>query len=137
MNNPEAAKFSSEGKLYVTDLKNDRVQVFDKDGKFLSMRGKSGSGPGEFKTPAGLAIDQHDNVYVTEIGNDRVQVSDKDGRFLTMWGSKGSGKSEFGNLHGIIVDKSNGYVYVADTGNHRIQVFRRISDSTASPILER
>jgi DNA-binding beta-propeller fold protein YncE len=126
MNNPEAAKFSSEGKLYVTDLKNDRVQVFDKDGKFLAMWGKSGSGAGEFKTPAGLAIDKDDNIYVTEIGNDRVQVFDKDGKFLAMWGKKGSGNGEFGNLHGIAVDKSTGLVYVADTANNRVQVFRPV-----------
>jgi DNA-binding beta-propeller fold protein YncE len=126
MNNPEAAKFSSEGKLYVSDLKNDRVQVFDKDGKFLMTWGKTGTGPGEFKTPAGLAIDKDDNVYITEIGNDRVQVFDKEGKFLTMWGKKGAGNGEFGNLHGIIVDKPTGLVYVADTANNRIQVFRAV-----------
>jgi len=126
MNNPEAAKFSSEGKLYVSDLKNDRVQVFDKDGKLLTAWGKTGSGPGEFKSPAGVAIDKNDNIYVTEIGNDRVQVFDKDGKFLTMWGKKGAGNGEFGNLHGIIVDKDTGLVYVADTANNRVQVFRPV-----------
>ena len=83
MNNPESAKFNSEGKLYVADLKNDRIQVFDKDGKLLKLWGKTGSATGEFKSPAGIAIDAQDRVYVTEIGNDRVQVFDKDGQFLT------------------------------------------------------
>jgi DNA-binding beta-propeller fold protein YncE len=124
LNVAEAAKVNSEGKVYVSDLKNDRIQVFDKDGKFLKMWGKSGSGAGELKTPAGIAIDRHDNVYVTEIGNDRVQVFDKDGNYITMWGKKGSGNGEFGNLHGIIVDKETGWVYVADTANNRIQVFK-------------
>jgi DNA-binding beta-propeller fold protein YncE len=124
MHNPEAAKFNSAGKMFVSDLKNDRVQVFDKDGKFIMTWGKTGSNPGEFKTPAGLAIDKDDNVYVTEIGNDRVQVFDKNGQFLTMFGKKGSGNGEFGNLHGIIVDKSSGWVYVADTANNRYQVFK-------------
>ena len=124
MNNPEAAKFSSDGTIYLTDLKNDRVQVFDKDGKFLAQWGKTGSAAGEFKSPAGLAIDKDDNIYVTEIGNDRVQVFDKHGKFLAMWGKKGSGNGEFGNLHGIIVDKGTGLIYVADTANNRVQVFR-------------
>lgn len=123
---PEAAKFSSEGKLYVTDLRNDRIQMFDADGKALGSFGRSGNGAGEFKSPAGLAFDKFDNVYVTEIGNNRVQVFDKSGKFLTMWGSKGSGNGEFGNLHGVIVDKSTGYVYVADTANNRIQVFKPV-----------
>ncbi len=62
LNNPEAAKVNSEGKVYVSDLKNDRVQVFDTDGNFLFGWGETGSGPGEFKAPAGLAIDKDDNV---------------------------------------------------------------------------
>jgi DNA-binding beta-propeller fold protein YncE len=124
MNNPESAKFASDGTLYVADLKNDRIQTFNATGKFLTTWGKTGTGPGEFKTPAGIGIDKHDNIYVTEIGNDRVQVFDKTGKFITMWGKKGSGNGEFGNLHGVIVDKETGLVYVADTGNNRIQVFR-------------
>ena len=124
MNNPESAKFNSEGKLYVADLKNDRVQIFDKDGKFLKLWGKTGSATGEFKAPAGIAIDAQDRVYVTEIGNDRVQVFDKDGQFLTAFGSKGAGNGEFGNLHGIACDKATGWIYVADTANNRIQVFK-------------
>ncbi len=124
MNNPESAKFSSEGKCYVADLKNDRIQVFDKGGKFLKVWGKTGSGQGELKAPAGIGIDKNDNIYVTEIGNDRVQVFDKDGNFLTMWGKKGNGNGEFGNLHGMIVNKTTGWAYVADTANNRIQVFK-------------
>src|SRR5215468_7660690 len=124
MNNPESAKFNRAGQLYVADLKNDRIQIFTKDGKLIGSWGKNGSGEGEFKAPAGIAIDANDNVYVTEIGNDRIQVFDKDGKFLTMWGEKGTGKGEFGNLHGIIVDKATGWIYIADTANNRIQVFK-------------
>jgi len=124
MNNPESAKFNSEGKIYLADLKNDRVQIFDKDGKFLKLWGKTGSANGEFKAPAGIAIDAQDRVYVTEIGNDRVQVFDKEGQFLTAFGSKGAGNGEFGNLHGIACDKATGWLYVADTANNRIQVFK-------------
>ncbi len=127
LNNPEAAKISSDEKIYVSDLKNDRVQVFDLDGKFLFGWGKTGSGPGEFKAPAGLAIDKDDNIYIAEIGNNRVQVFDKDGNFLTMWGTKGAGDGQFGNTHGIFVDKATGWVYVADTANNRIQVFKPVS----------
>ena len=75
---------------------------------------------------AAVGIDKHDNVYVTEIGNDRVQVFDKNGKFITMFGKKGSANGEFGNLHGMIVDKATGLVYVADTANNRIQVFRPV-----------
>jgi DNA-binding beta-propeller fold protein YncE len=132
INVAEAAKVNSQGKVYVTDLKNDRIQVFNHDGTFIKLWGKTGSAPGDFKTPAGLAIDKHDNIYVTEIGNDRVQVFDKDGNFLTMWGKKGAGNGEFGNLHGIIVDKETGWVYVADTANNRVQVFKPVAPIVGS-----
>lgn len=124
MNNPEAAKFNGEGMLYVTDLKNDRIQVFTKAGKFVKAFGSTGSEAGQFKAPAGIGIDKNDNIYVGEIGNDRVQVLDKDGKHITMWGESGSGVGEFGNIHGVIVDKDTGWVYVADTANNRIQVFK-------------
>ncbi|MGE0225116.1 MAG: NHL repeat-containing protein [Acetobacteraceae bacterium] len=132
MNVPEAAKFASDGRLYVSDLKNDRIQVFDKDGKLLFGWGKTGEGPGEFKAPAGVAIDAQDRIYVTEIGNNRVQVFDKEGKHLAMWGRKGSGNGEFGNLHGIIVDRKTGHIFVADTANNRVQVFRPVPGGAGS-----
>ena len=121
---PEAAKFNSKGILYVVDLGNHRVQVFDKDGKFLKEWGKKGSAPGEFQRPAGLAIDKDDNVYVSEIDNNRIQVFDSEGKPLAMWGKDGTGNGEFKNLHGMIVDRGTGWLYVADSGNNRIQVFK-------------
>jgi DNA-binding beta-propeller fold protein YncE len=123
---PEAAKFDSSGRLFVSDLKNDRIQVFDGEGKLLSLFGRSGDGSGEFRAPAGIAFDRDDNLYVTEIGNHRVQVFDKTGKFLTMWGRKGSAAGEFANPHGIIVERGTGCVYVADTSNNRVQVFKPV-----------
>ncbi len=123
-NNPEASKFNSKGELVVADLKNNRIQVVTKDGKVLRVFSKEGSGPGELIAPAGIGIDKDDNIYTGEIGNNRVSVFDSQGNFLTMWGQKGSGNSEFGNIHGLIVDKETGWVYVADTANNRIQVFK-------------
>ena len=127
MNNPESAKFNSEGTLYVADLKNDRIQAFDADGNFLFMFGETGTGPGQLKAPAGIGFDAYDNVYVSEIGNDRVQVFTKDGEFITMFGVTGDGVMQFGNLHGLTVDSETGWVYVADTANNRVQVFKPTS----------
>lgn len=134
---PESAKFNSEGKLHVADLMNNRIQVFDAKGTLLTTFGKAGAAPGELRSPAGIAFDKDDNIYVTEIGNDRVQVFDKTGKHLTMWGTKGSGKGEFGNLHGIIIDKASGWIYVADTANNRIQVFKPAGPASSSAGLGR
>jgi len=55
-----------------------------------------------------------------------------DGTFLKSWGSRGSDDGQFRSIHGIAIDAS-GNVYVADTGNDRIQVF---SDSTDNGITQ-
>lgn len=123
LNNPEAAKFDSTGKLFVTDLKNNRVQVFDGEGRLLFIFGKEGDGRGEFRAPAGLSFDARDNVYVTELANNRVQVFTNKGAFLATFGRKGPAEGEFSNPHGIIVERATGRIFVADTGNNRIQVF--------------
>tara|TARA_R110002167_G_scaffold366418_3_gene596455 strand:+ start:330 stop:1238 length:909 start_codon:yes stop_codon:yes gene_type:complete len=127
MNNPEASKFNSKGELVVSDLKNNRIQFFTKDGKFIRTFGKEGSAPGELIANAGIGIDKDDNIYVGEIGNNRVQVFDTNGKLLAGWGKKGSGAGEFGNIHGVIVDKATGWVYIADTANNRIQVYKPVN----------
>jgi len=124
LNNPEAAKVNSKGELVVADLKNDRIQVFTVDGKLLRGWGTTGTALGQMKAPAGIGIDKDDNIYVTEIGNDRIQVFTAAGDFITAWGTKGSADGQFGNTHGMIVDRSTGWVYIADTANNRIQVYK-------------
>ena len=62
------------GNVYVTDVNNNRVQVFGADGRFLRKWGSAGTGDGRFQRPIGVAIDASDNVYVVDMGNDRVRV---------------------------------------------------------------
>jgi len=125
LNNPEAVKFNSEKVMYVADLRNDRIQFFTPKGEHIKSFGTTGSQPGQLKSPAGIGIDSDDNLYVGEIGNNRVQVFDKNGNHITMWGTRGSGNGQFGNIHGVFVDKETNWVYIADTSNNRIQVYKR------------
>lgn len=106
--------------LYVCDLLNNRVQVFDKAGAFLRKWGTSGSNTGQLLRPEGLAIDGL-HVFVSDRGNDRIQVFTKDGTFVHTWGGAGSGNGQFSDPRGIAVDTQR--VYVADVSNNRIQVF--------------
>ena len=119
---PKAIAVDPAGNVYVGDTYNDRVQVFDSNGRFLRKWGTVGSGDGLFDGPNGIAVDRGGNVYVTELQNDRVQVFDSNGRFLVKWGTEGRGDGQFKDPNGIAVD-GTGNVYVADEGNHRVQVF--------------
>ncbi len=73
-------------------------------------------------------MDSAGNVYVTEYHNHRVQKFSSSGAFVTKWGrnggagSSGAGDGEFSTPLGIAVDR-DGYVYVADRNNHRVQKF--------------
>jgi DNA-binding beta-propeller fold protein YncE len=51
------------------------------------------------------------------------------GTFLTQWGSVGSGNGQFNGPFGVAVD-AGGSVYVADTGNNRIQKFGPVPTPT-------
>jgi DNA-binding beta-propeller fold protein YncE len=118
----------------VADFGNDRIQKFSNDGDFISKWGTSGSEVGQFMGPAGLAIDSEDNIYVTDRDNDRIQIFTSNGTFITSFGSEGSGDGQFNRPEGVGVDRysDTGLVYVADTGNSRIQVFNL--EEQSSPV---
>jgi DNA-binding beta-propeller fold protein YncE len=67
-------------------------------------------------------------VYVADTGlvdvlDSRIQAFTDDGEFIAKWGSNGDSDGKFHLLGSISVDPSTGYVYAADSGNNRIQVF--------------
>ena len=84
--------------------------------------GETGSEPGSFDEPGGLAIDSQGNLYVADIFNHRVQKFDPDGNFLGQVGGNGEDEGQFNEPWGIAVDLE-GNLWVADTFNHRIQKF--------------
>jgi streptogramin lyase len=62
---PHALAFDSKGRLYVGDRNNNRIQVFDQDGNFISeMR--------QFSRPSGIFIDKHDMLYVADSESESV-----------------------------------------------------------------
>ena len=91
-------------------------------GAELAHWGSFGSGPGQFNSPQGIAVDGAGNVYVTDTYNHRVEVFDSNGAFLTQWGGYGSADGQFYRPMGIGVGP-DGRIYVGDTWNGRVQVF--------------
>lgn len=128
LSSPQAVKVNSRGEFIVSDLGNNRIKILDERGNLLRMFGRIGRGPGGFNLPAGIAVDKYDNIYVTEIKGNRIQVFDRTGKFITMLVGKGSERGQFGNLHGCIVDHETGWLYVADTANNRVQVYKPSSE---------
>ena len=131
--NPLGVAIDSRDNIYVVDYLNDRVQKFAPDGTFLLKWGTAGVGDGEFDGPYYIEIDAQDDVYVVDRGNHRVQKFTSDGVFLRKWGrnggdgSRGDGEGEFDFPHEVAIGP-DGRVYVADTFNHRFQVFTAAGD---------
>jgi DNA-binding beta-propeller fold protein YncE len=95
----------------------------------LGPPGPPGSGiPGDsFSRTADVTWDKAGNIYVADganktVGNARVAKFDKDGHFIKSWGARGSEPGQFSAIRGIVMD-AQANVYVADSGNNRIQVF--------------
>jgi DNA-binding beta-propeller fold protein YncE len=84
-----------------------RISVFDRDGKFLRIIGKTGSGPGEFRTPHMLKFDSQGRLIVADRHNHRIQILTKDGKYVSEY-------HEFSRPSGLAID-GNDTIYVADS----------------------
>lgn len=104
-----------DGRIYVTDKFNSRVQVFDERGGVVSAWGLPGREEGEFDRPLGIAVDEGGLVFVVDDGNLRVQVFAPDGVFLRAFPVPDLS-------HGIAVDKKGG-VYVTSRGTHTVRKY--------------
>ena len=80
---PADVAWDRDGNIYVADGigSNNRVAKFDKDGRFLTHWGSTGSGAGQFNGVKAIAIDADGRVYVADTGNKRIQVFDGTGAF--------------------------------------------------------
>ncbi|MBI4705916.1 MAG: 6-bladed beta-propeller, partial [Deltaproteobacteria bacterium] len=79
---PSDVAVDAQGRIWVVDTVNWRVQVFDEAGHFLFKFGEHGPGPGKFEYPAGIGIDRAGNVYVAEASSS-FQKFDPSGRYVT------------------------------------------------------
>jgi DNA-binding beta-propeller fold protein YncE len=84
-----------------------RISVFDRGGKFLRIIGKTGTGPGEFRTPHGLVFDSQGRLIVADRHNHRIQILTKDGKYIGEY-------REFSRVSGIAID-GNDMLYAADS----------------------
>ncbi|PIN88980.1 hypothetical protein COU60_04875 [Candidatus Pacearchaeota archaeon CG10_big_fil_rev_8_21_14_0_10_34_76] len=106
--------------LYLTESGKDRVVVFTlgSSGSLTYQREITG-----LNFPTGIDTDSSGNVYVADSENNKIVKYGPSGNKIGEWGSQGRDSEEFIYPYALAVDKVQGYVYVADTYNRRIQIF--------------
>jgi len=112
--------FSKEGMVYVTDRQNSTVHVFE-NGRHQRSIGTNQAGEKMVPNPLGTCVFGA-HVYVTDYTKSSVSVFTTNGEFVTSFGRCGSGAGCFELPHQICCDQ-DGFIYVADRSNDRVQVF--------------
>ena len=107
---PHSIRVSDDGRVYVADRENHRVQVFTGEGEFLSEWT-------DFKCPMGVHIDANQVVYVTD-QIPRISMYSLEGELLAR------GRT-FEGAHQVYTD-SQGNIYGIDTANQRLQRFAKL-----------
>jgi uncharacterized protein (TIGR03437 family) len=135
---PRGVCVDPAGVLYIVDTSNHRI-LRAAPGAFLKTAAGNGSsgdtgdgGPArlaQLNFPSACALDSAGNLYIADTGNNRIRKTRPDGVVVTIAGTGGAGFGGDGALatqallnspRGVAAD-SNGYVYIADTGNNRIR----------------
>jgi ABC-type Fe3+ transport system permease subunit/DNA-binding beta-propeller fold protein YncE len=113
-----------DGNILVLEPHYQRMNVFSPLGKLVAQWGQRGTNAGELMLPRSVGVNSRGEVFVSEYGLvERVQqFSPRGEKLLAVLGRPGHGPGEFNRPEGLCVDAQD-RLYVADSCNHRIQVF--------------
>lgn len=124
---PHGIALDKQGRVYVCDRSNSRLQVFEAKGKFVA----EWKGP-QIGRPYGVATDNTGHIFLVDGGEQSVRAADRgkvveldaQGQVLDTFGSHGSGPGQFRTGHDVAIGP-DGAVYVADSGGKRVVKFVR------------
>lgn len=114
---PHGIALAKDGRVFVADRENRRVQIFTPQGEFITQWT-------DLYRPADIFIDDDQNVYVAEL-NHRITIFNMKGELLARWGGSQPSKEpgSFTGPHGVCVD-SRGDLYVGEVlEGRRVQKF--------------
>jgi DNA-binding beta-propeller fold protein YncE len=127
--NPHGITVAPDGTLWCVDNGNSTVKHLTADGTLLQTLGVADNPTPRFSNrpfsvPCHVGIDARTGEFYVADGysNAAVHKFSPEGRHLFTWGESGTDEGQFNIVHNVKVDRE-GWVYVADRENHRIQVF--------------
>jgi DNA-binding beta-propeller fold protein YncE len=125
---PHGVHIGPDDAIYCTDDNEQTIRKFTPEGKLLLTIGTPGTrapymSGSPFHMCTHTALSPQGDIYVSDgYGNARVHKYSPDGKLLFSWGEPGTDPGQFNIVHNICCD-DEGWVYVADRENHRVQVF--------------
>ena len=148
---PHGIHVDADGNVWVTDFagnaegtKGHQVHKFSPDGELmmsLGTAGQPGTGPNQFNQPNDVVTGPDGSIYVADGHSGQGMTTNQaiaagreagltgrilkfapDGTFIREWGRIGTLHGEFRTPHALEFD-SAGRLFVADRGNHRIEIF--------------
>jgi DNA-binding beta-propeller fold protein YncE len=148
---PHGIHVDRQGNVWIADFagneggtKGHQVHKFSPKGEklmSLGIAGKPGNADGQFNQPNDVVVGPDGSIYVSD-GHDgqgmttnaaiaegikrgatgRISKFSPDGKFIKSWGKLGVRHGEFRTPHALVFD-SKGRLWVADRGNHRLEIF--------------
>jgi hypothetical protein len=101
----------ASGNIYIWDRSVPAIRMYDAKGKYVRTIGRSGSGPGEYRAGAGIAIARNGNLLMWDPGNARINVYSPAGEHVAAWPTK-SGNSGSASGQGLFVVDTAGAAYI-------------------------
>ena len=115
-NLPHGIAIDANGRVYVIDRSNSRIQVFDLNGKYLDQW----TG---LRLPLYIAVSRDQHVWVSSGFSNKILKYDQNGQLLYSWGTFGARPGEIWGVHGFSTD-TEGNLYVAEVFSGRVQRLR-------------
>jgi DNA-binding beta-propeller fold protein YncE len=119
---PRAIAIGPDGRIYVSDTGNKRIQVFEPDGQFVTQWGGRGLQDGRFDEPVGVAVSVDGTSHVADTWNQRIQVFDAQQFFVRKWEVDSWYGQSLENKPYLALDAQQ-RVYATDPEGYRILVF--------------
>ena len=116
-----------DGNIVVVEPHYSRVNHFTAGGKLVAQWGEHGTDDGRLTLPRGAAVNSRNEIFVSEYQEaERVQKfllpANPAPQWVASFGKAGTGLGEFNRPEGLCVD-SHDLVHVADSCNHRVEIF--------------
>ena len=139
LSGPVGVAADALGNVWIAERFNHRVRKVDAGGIITTAAGsfqEGYAGDGERATmaalnaPEGVAVDSRGRLFIADAGNHRIRMVDTEGLISTVAGTGDAGFSGDGgpgtmallNAPADVTVDNDGYLYIADTGNHRVRV---------------